>query len=214
MFTGLIERTGKIETVTSTSKGGTLTVLHDPWDSPVTDGESIAVQGCCLTAQALSHKRFRCDVLIETLRKTNLGQKAQGSLLNLERALRVGERLGGHMVSGHVDGTGAVRRMKQVGRDWELEIECRPDLLQYLVLKGSVCCDGVSLTLTAVSDTTFSVHLIPATWHNTSLSKLEQGSTINLEVDLVAKYVKKFTSQKQSSPNSLTLEDLRNAGFV
>ena len=213
MFTGLIEKIGTLESVYSTSMGGTLTVLHDPWDSPVTDGESIALQGCCLTAQALSDRRFRCDVLIETLSKTNLGEKTQGSLLNLERALRLGDRLGGHMVSGHVDGTGVARKLKQVGRDWEVEIECRPTLLEYLVLKGSVCCDGVSLTLTSVSDTTFSVHLIPSTWNKTSLRKLEHGSTINIEVDLVAKYVKKFTSQKQGSTSSLTLDDMRNAGF-
>jgi riboflavin synthase len=214
MFTGLIEKVGKLESVRSTSEGTTLTVYHDSWDLPVKDGESIAVQGCCLTARHLDDTRFCCDVLLETLRKTNLRKKEHGSLLNLERALRVGDRFGGHIVSGHVDGTGTVLRMKRVGRDWELEIDSQSDLLQYLVLKGSVCCDGVSLTLTSVSDANFSVHLIPFTWQSTSLSKLEPGATVNIEVDLMAKYVMKFTSQNQPPPTSLTLEDLRNAGFV
>lgn len=214
MFTGLVEQVGSLVSAKSPGEGGTLTVRHDPWDVPLKDGESIAVQGCCLTAKRLAENHFCCDVLIETLAKTNLGEKGQGSSVNLERALRVGDRFGGHIVSGHIDGTGIVRQLNRVGRDRLLEIESVPAILQHFVPKGSVCCDGVSLTLTSVSDSTFKVHLIPHTWEQTSLCQLELGSTVNIEVDMMAKYAKKFMVQDQAPPSSLSIEDLRRAGFV
>jgi riboflavin synthase len=213
MFTGLIEKTGRLVELKQVAGGFSLTVGHAPWDEPLHPGESIAVSGPCLTVTQTSPERFACDVLEETLHRTSLGEKRAGDLLNLERALKAGDRFGGHIVTGHIDGTGRLDHRLQSGRDWILRITCEAGLTREMVTKGSVACDGVSLTLTAVWDTAFEVHVIPFTWENTSLHAAREGDAINIETDLIGKHVHRALGP--STPGRpVSLETLRQAGFL
>ena len=213
MFTGLIEKLGEIERCEPRGSGAALFIRHAPWDSPPVDGESIAVQGVCVTATAVSGGVFACDVLQETLERSTLGGLRPGAAVNLERALRVGDRLGGHFVSGHVDGCGEVRAVTREGEDWVLSVRCRAALLDGIVEKGSVAVDGVSLTVTEVTETAFAVKVIPYTWSHTSLSGLGPRSAVNLELDMLGKYVKRYLGRQAAESTGMTEEDLRQAGF-
>jgi len=213
MFTGIIERVGVLESINTTAEGGTLVIRHEPWDEPLALGESVSVQGACLTVTSAEPNRFFCDVLDETLRLTNLGKKAAGAGLNLERSLRPSDRFGGHIVSGHVDGMGTVSRLEPVGRDWALTVRCEAELTSGAVLKGSIALDGISLTLTAVTNESLSVHLIPYTWEHTTMGSLKVGDAINIETDMLGKYVRKFLS-RGAPEKSVTMDDLRRAGFA
>lgn len=213
MFTGLIERVGWLSRMEKSSGGARIVIGHEPWDEPLKPGESVAVQGVCLTVVRPEPRQFICDVLNETLKRTNLGAAAPGTHLNLERALRAGDRFGGHFVSGHVDGTGTVVKLTKAGRDWVLGIECSPELAQAIVMKGSIACDGVSLTVTAVSAAGFEVNLIPFTWSGTSLSRLTVGGRVNLETDLVGKYIR-HDAESRRPESRVTLDRLRDAGFA
>jgi riboflavin synthase len=213
MFTGLIQKVGKLERLEKARGGAVVTVSHDPWDEPLVPGESVAVQGVCLSVVRAESKYFACDVLSETLKRTNLGATARGTLLNLERALRAGDRMGGHFVSGHVDGVGKVKAVTAAVRDWILNVECGEALARGIVMKGSIACDGVSLTVTAVSRTGFGVNLIPLTWQNTSLRRLKAGDAVNVETDLIGKHVRRYL--ETGKPEShLTLDRLREMGFA
>jgi len=213
MFTGLIQKVGKLDGLKKSGEGSVVTVAHDPWDEPLIPGESVAVQGVCLTVVRAAPKRFTCDVLLETLKRTNLGEAAKETPLNLERALRASDRLGGHFVTGHVDGVGKVKEVRVAGRDRVLNIECDKELARGIVMKGSISCDGVSLTVTAVSPTGFEVNLIPLTWQNTSLSRLKAGAGVNLETDLIGKHVQCYL-ETDKSRSRLTLDKLRETGFA
>jgi riboflavin synthase len=214
MFTGIIERVGRLVSLKERGGGAILTVEHDPWETPVAVGESIAVQGACLTVTQCEPGRFTCDVLRETLERTNLGRLQAGARLNLERALRVGDRFGGHLVTGHVDGVGVVRRMEKAAPDWRLEIACSRELLGEIVPKGSIACDGVSLTVVALSADSFEVHIIPHTWNHTTLSNLRARDSVNVETDLVGKHVRRLVNPGGAAESSVTLDTLRRAGFV
>jgi riboflavin synthase len=174
-------------------------------------GESIAVQGICVSVTRAGSEEFDCDILAETLAKTNLSNKQSGALLNLERSLRSTDRLDGHIVTGHVDGIGSVLDVKRAGDDHILRIGCDETMLANIVTKGSVACDGVSLTVVELDALAFGVHIIPLTWAETSLSMLRTGSTVNIETDIVGKYVQKQVHHRPES--TITLEKLRNAGF-
>jgi riboflavin synthase len=187
-------------------------IRHAPWDSPLEPGESVAVQGVCLTVTAAEAGEFACDALQETLRRTDLGAKRPGAPLNLERALRLQDRLGGHLVTGHVDGTGTLLARQASGRDWILEIGCGPELMAGIVPKGSITCNGVSLTVAELRRSSFTVHLIPHTWDHTSLRALEPGEAVNLETDLIGKYVARALRAARGEAG-LTLDDLQRAGF-
>jgi riboflavin synthase len=191
MFTGLITSLGRIEAIEANDAGGTIVVQHEPWDDPVEQGESIAVNGCCLTASGVEPGRFRCELLKETLDRTSLGQNGVGDRINLERALSVGDRLGGHILSGHIDGLGKISEIRELGRDREYAISCDPCLANGMVMKGSIACDGISLTLTGVSTNGFSVHIIPFTLEHTNLGFHKAGNFVNIEIDMIGKYVKK-----------------------
>lgn len=213
MFTGLIEKVGTLKSRQKIDGGTTLSVEHEPWKSALESGESIAVNGICFTVTERTETSFKCDALDETLSKTNLNFRNLGTPVNLERALRVGDRIGGHFVSGHVDGVAKVASIKDAGRDKVLRFLCDHSLLKGMVLKGSVACDGVSLTISALDISFFEVNIIPFTWNTTALSFLEQGARVNIETDMFGKYV-----MRQSGDNcvqkEVDYEHLKNAGFV
>jgi riboflavin synthase len=195
MFTGIIEELGTVEDVEDQGDAVRLTV-HAPHvliDAAL--GDSIAVNGCCLTVAARDHERFTADVMRETLDKTSLGAITAGTRVNLERAVTASTRLGGHLVSGHVDGTGTVRR-RTPSEHWELvEVSTPPGLGRYLVPKGSVTVDGISLTVVDVVDGDqpgFTVSLIPETLARTTLGFKQAGDPVNLEADMIAKYVERL----------------------
>jgi riboflavin synthase len=187
MFTGLVQRTG----VVSSLADGRLVVNVQP-GLDVSKGDSVAVNGVCLTATGDSNGGLDADVMAETLRRTALGQLRDGDRVNLELPLRLGDSLGGHIVQGHVDAVGTVDAIAQEGFARAVRISAEPDLLRYVVEKGSIAVDGVSLTVASVDHESFSVSLIPETLENTTLGALEPGRAVNLEVDVLAKYVEKL----------------------
>lgn len=192
MFTGLIQELGTVEGVSRTPDGVRLTV-SSPLAGALREGDSIAVNGVCLTATGLDDGRFAAEVMNETLGCSSLDTVARGMRVNLELPLRAGDALGGHIVQGHVDGLGRVVSTEQDGFARRLEIEADPDLLRYVVVKGSITVDGVSLTVAEVGDRSFTVSLIPETLQRTNLGAAHDGTRVNLEVDVLAKYVEKMT---------------------
>ena len=213
MFTGLIQQLGRMEHISFQGDAGRLT-LSVPVETSLQIGESIAINGTCLTLVQQSGPHLVFDVLQETFSKTSLRDKSAGALLHIERALRIGDPIGGHLVSGHVDGTGELLRVETVGRDKVLTISA-PDLISEVVPKGSIALDGVSLTVVNVtpSDGCFTVHIIPHTWRETTFATLSLGSRINLETDMIGKYVRAAITTP-SEHSTLTWEALRNAGFL
>lgn len=194
MFTGLVEDLGTVEAVDATTDGVRLTVTTR-LASQLGDGDSIAVDGVCLTAVGLESsepQRFSADVMHETLRASTLGTVSAGSPVNLELALRADARLGGHIMQGHVDGVGEVRAVAPEGFARIVTIAAEPELLRYVVHKGSIAVNGVSLTVARVDDDSFDVSLIPETLQRTTLGASAPGTAVNLEVDMVAKYVEKL----------------------
>lgn len=213
MFTGLIQKVGRLSAIERAGDGARITVDHDPWDDPLELGESVAVNGACLTVAHVEPGSFACDMLDETAGLTNLPGKAPGAGLNLERAMSAGDRFGGHIVSGHVDGQGRLVERRRAGRDWVFAFDCDETIASQIVLKGSIACDGVSLTVSSVSATGFEVSVIPFTLDNTNMDALAAGDTVNLETDLIGKYVRRYL---ESGPggSSLTMDKLRDAGFL
>jgi riboflavin synthase len=192
LFTGLIEEVGRIVSMRRTPTGARLAVRCGM--AGLETGESIAVNGACQTIAALSRDGFTCDLLRETLRVTNLGKLRPGAWVNLERAMRPGDRLGGHLVNGHVDGTARVLSISE--RPARIELLAPEDLSRYIVSKGSVALDGVSLTVGPdPAEGRFEVFIIPHTWEHTNLKHLKRGGEVNIEIDIVAKYIEAFTRQ-------------------
>jgi riboflavin synthase len=189
MFTGLVEAVGVVRRLESDGEGRLLHLAEPALAPQLSLGESVAVNGACLTVVGRDDEAFRFQVGPETLRRTNLGELQPGDRVNLERALRLGDRLGGHLVQGHIDGLGRIASRQRQG-DWELVwFRCPEDLAAQTVSKGSVAVDGVSLTVVDVSRDGFSVALIPHTLANTTLGWKAEGAAVNLETDLLAKYV-------------------------
>ena len=212
MFTGLVQNVSEIVSLEARSEGGRLAVRAAAWPGPVEIGESIAVNGVCLTVAAAERDVLVFDVLAETLEKTSLGAKHAGSPVNLERALRAGDAMGGHTVTGHVDGVGDVLAIMPKGEDRVLKVGCRPELTEGMVEKGSVACDGVSLTIVDLSAEAFSVHVIPHTWGHTAFRALHRGDKVNIETDILGKYIRKYLGAA-GVPSRITGETLRKAGF-
>jgi riboflavin synthase len=211
VFTGIVQRIGVVEARLPRGGAAAIRIRHEPWGCAVERGESVAVAGVCLTVVAAGAGTFECDVLEETLAKTSLGRATARARVNLERALRAGDRIGGHFVTGHVDGTGEVVAVRPAGPDAVVEIRCAPSLLEGIVSKGSVACDGVSLTVAAVRDTSFEAHLAPLTRAETTLGALRPGDVVNIETDLIGKHVRR---PPEPARRGLTLEDLHRAGLV
>jgi riboflavin synthase len=187
LFTGLIAQTGRVR------QSGTRLAVETQLASELEQGDSIAVNGVCLTAVAIGAGGFEADVMEETLARSSLGRLQQGDPVNLELALRVGDRLGGHFVQGHVDATGRVDGIEQREHSRVVRIGAPPEVLRYVVEKGSIAVDGVSLTVTEVDEAGFSVSLIPETLERTTLGAVSEGDPVNLEVDMLAKYAVKAT---------------------
>ncbi len=213
MFTGLIERVGGLRAIARAGGGHRLAVEHEPWESPLESGESVAVQGVCLTVTEVERGGFRCDVLDETLAVTTLKSARAGSRVNLERALAFGGRLGGHLVTGHVDGLGHVRAVRRAGHDWVVTIAGDATVLRGIVHKGSIAVDGVSLTVSAVMDDAFEVNIIPHTWTHTTLAATRVGEAVNLETDVIGKYVSRFLEGRFGG-GGVTFDTLRAAGIA
>jgi riboflavin synthase len=192
VFTGLIQDLGRVAEIHETTDGVRLAV-ESRLAGELSEGDSIAVNGVCLTAVGLcQNERFGADVMRETLRRTSLGRLEPGSQVNLELPLRAADRLGGHVVQGHVDGVGVVDDVRSDGFARVVTIAAGEDTLRYIVEKGSIAVDGISLTVARVGDDGFDVSLIPETIERTTLGSAEPGTTVNLEVDVLAKYVEKL----------------------
>jgi riboflavin synthase len=197
MFTGIVETVGRVTEVEPGGERTRLTVEAPEVTGGVKLGDSVAVNGCCLTVVAFDARTLVFDAIQETLDKTSVGLLEVGSRANLERAVPAGGRLDGHIVQGHVDGTGTVRALTHDGDDVRLEVACGPDVAEYLVPKGSVAIDGVSLTVVGARDDGFDVALIPHTLAVTTLGEREAGDRVNLEADVLGKYVKKYLDRIQ-----------------
>ncbi|NBQ55379.1 MAG: riboflavin synthase [Verrucomicrobia bacterium] len=197
MFTGIVEEAGMVQAVTRRGKGWSLEVEAGAILAGVKIGDSVAVSGCCLTVTEVNGKRLVFDLLDETKEKTNLQSVQVGARVNLESSLKADGKLGGHFVTGHIDGTAQVMKWVRSGEDWELEAEVPSGLERYLVPKGCVAIDGISLTLGRVEGRKFNVWIIPHTYEVTTLRDRKEGEKVNLECDLLAKYVEKMTGAKK-----------------
>lgn len=198
MFTGIIEDRGTVTGIKRRSKESTLTFRVNRIDPrEMVKGESISVNGACLTVTSLEGDTFTVDASRETLSRTNLGKLRVGSMVNLERSLRAGDRMGGHMVSGHVDGVGRVKSKKKRGGSVEFRFTAPERILTYIVEKGSVAIDGVSLTVNTVEGGEFTVNIIPYTLAETTFGALRTGNPVNIECDIIGKYVEKFMTGKR-----------------
>lgn len=215
MFTGIVEEVG---TVREIRKGQTSSFIEIQAKTVLSDvhiGDSIAVNGVCLTVTEFSADSFRADVMNETLNRSSLGSLRSGSHVNLERAMPANGRFGGHIVSGHIDGTGVITDIRRDGISVWYTIGTTAAVMRYIVEKGSVAIDGISLTVAKVTDSSFSVSIIPHTAEQTVLSYKKTGDTVNLENDIIGKYVEKLMNPQNSlkEPNGITMEFLAKNGF-
>ena len=225
MFTGLIQSTGEFAGCKNMGKAGKLSILSHKTFENLQKGESIAVNGVCLTLESWSGNLLHFHVLAETFSRTDLGELSGRKTVNLDRALALGDRLGGHIVSGHVDGTGRILSLGRKGSDIILEIAAEEEILSTLVPKGSIAVDGISLTIASIKEKSFTICIIPTTWEETNLHSVSAGDRLNLETDMLGKYVKSllersgFLSGKENSVSAgkkkpLGMDDLVNAGFL
>ncbi len=217
MFTGIVEEIGKIRHVISGSVSGEIQIGASKVLEGTKVGDSIAVNGVCLTVTRLNRDGFCADVMPETLRRTNLGKLNSGDSVNLERAMAADGRFGGHIVSGHIDGVGYIHEKRPEGNAVWVKIGAPTEILDLIVEKGSIAIDGISLTVATVSDRDFQVSVIPHTGEETILLKREVGEAVNLENDIVGKYIQKFQKQLNAKPEKqesrITMEFLAEHGF-
>lgn len=211
MFTGIVEETGSVKEISLHGQWGEISVKAQKVLEGSREGDSIAVNGVCLTVTSLKKDGFTADIMAETYRKSNLGTLKAGSMVNLERAMATDGRFGGHIVSGHIDGTGTIISKRNEGNATWVEIECEPQILALIVEKGSVCLDGISLTVAKVKEGSFMVSIIPHTGQETTLLGKKEGAILNIENDIVGKYIQKLMMPKPevSKPGGgLTMEFL------
>jgi len=216
MFTGIIEAVGEI--AQTESKGGDMRMRINTADLDMTDvqqGDSIAVSGVCLTAIDSGDYFFVADVSAESLGRTTLGDLKTGERVNLEKALTPTTRLGGHMVSGHVDGVGQVLARENEGRSIRFKIRAPKLLCRYIAEKGSICVDGISLTVNHIEGDTFDLNIVPHTLANTTMEEFKPGRKVNLEVDIIARYLERLLQGNDSTANdTITMDLLRRTGFA
>ena len=213
MFTGLIQKVGRVKRV-SRGKGLVLEFTFDPWPEPLVKGESVAVNGVCLTVVDCDRTRFTADVLGETESRTGLAELLPGATVNLERAMRAGDRFGGHVVQGHVDGRGTVSAKVARGRDFALTIACPRQIAAATVLKGSIAVNGVSLTVSGLGPDWLRVDVIPTTAYATTLGTVRVGDKVNLESDVLGRYAIRGGGADEPSGGGLTMEKLAENGFL
>lgn len=212
MFTGIIEEIGHIKSIKHGGRSVVLEIGACRVLEATQVGDSIATNGVCLTVTAMGNGFFSADVMPETMRRTGLGELRPGDRVNLERALCLNSRLGGHLVSGHIDGTGRIAdRVQDENAIW-ITIAAAPEMLRYVIEKGSICIDGISLTVAYVDESVFKVSIIPHTQQETTLTGKRIGETVNLENDMIAKYVEKLMG-KQKITGGLSLDFLQENGF-
>ena len=217
MFTGIIEEIGIIQAVHHGPASSLLTIRAEKVLEDVKDGDSIAVNGVCLTVTSHGSSYFTADVMHETLNRSSLGNLRQGSPVNLERAMAAGSRFGGHIVSGHIDGIGTVSAIRQDDIAVWYTISASPSILRYIIEKGSIAIDGISLTVATVTDIDFSVSIIPHTAAQTTLARRQSGDIVNLENDVIGKYVEKLLQPAVTTPkteaSSITMDFIEKYGF-
>jgi riboflavin synthase len=214
MFTGIVEEVGTVARLAPVAAGARIEIACREVLKDAQDGASIAVNGVCLTVATFRADGFAADVAPETLERSNLGNLRTGSLVNLERPLSPSGRLGGHLVQGHVDGTGEFLALDPLGAgNWWLRFRVPPEIERYVVPKGSIAIDGLSLTVAALEDSVVAVTIIPHTYQNTALRTRRPGDRVNLECDIIAKYVEKLLGPLKESRPALTMEKLRDLGF-
>ncbi len=220
MFTGLIEGTGILRRTEHRGPDARMVITADFPIEKIILGESIAVDGACLTVAEFNQDTLTADVSAETLSRTTLGRKTPGNRLNLERALRLGDRLGGHLVSGHIDGIAVLKKRHPEGRSLRLFFSASPEILKYVIEKGSIAVNGISLTVNGVSDAGFDVNIVPHTASETTISVLQVGEEVNIETDLVGKYVEKMVRswggalEKNGSKETIDFDFLKKHGFM
>lgn len=214
MFSGIIEAVGKVTALSKGAGGARIRIEAGALLEGAKLGDSIAANGACITVAALGAADFEADLSPETLRRTNLGALAVGDACNLERAMALGDRLGGHLVTGHVDAVGKIRSRHADGDSVWLTIEAPPEVMRYVVEKGSVAVDGISLTVAACEKDAFSVAIIPHTSEKTTLTAKTDGAPVNLEADLIGKYVEKLLAPHAAQGGGLTMDTLRAHGYV
>ncbi len=216
MFTGIIEETGEILAFEKRSDGARIKIGARTVIENTNEGDSIAINGVCLTVINVVSDSFSADVSGETLHRSTLGALKIGSIVNLERAVTPSTRLGGHIVQGHVDARGRFLQAISSGNFWVVRVSYPAEIAQYLVYKGSVSVEGISLTIANLTDDYFEIAVIPKTWKLTNLSVLQNGDQVNLEVDIIAKYVERMMlyGKTGESGESVTMEKLRKLGFI
>lgn len=218
MFAGIVEEMGAVKSLEKTLAGTRLTILAKVVMDDLPIGASVSVNGACLTVVKRDDKEFTVDVSPETMGVTNLGKLSAGSPVNLERAMKLNERIGGHLVAGHVDGVGTIRERNQEGNGTVLTIETPPEVLRYCMPKGSITVDGVSLTINDVTGRSFSVMIIPHTAKVTTLGIKQVGDTVNLEPDLIGKYVERLLQERGQLPpkseNVIDRDYLQKRGLI
>ena len=217
IFTGIIEELGVVKSIAINGASGCITIKARKVLEGTKLGDSIAVNGTCLTVTSINSDGFSADVMAETVRRTSLSQVGKGDMVNLERAMTLNGRFGGHIVSGHIDGTGTITKYKKEENAIWVTIKVPEEILDLIVEKGSICIDGISLTVATVSERNFQVSIIPHTAKETTLIQKKVGSLVNLENDIVGKYIKKFMDNKQESQvkkeSGLTMEMLEKYGI-
>lgn len=210
MFTGIVEEVGKVKSIQRGDKSSIFSISGSKVLKGTKIGDSIATNGLCLTVTKLTNDSFEADVMAESLNRSDMGRLSPGSLVNLERALSLETRLGGHIVSGHIDGTGQIREYRRDDNAVWITVDTKPELLRYIIEKGSIAIDGISLTVASVDERSFQVSIIPHTGEETGLLWKQPGDTVNLECDMIGKYVEKLLglTQSNTATASRVTEDL------
>ena len=212
MFTGLIEEIGEVAKIAVIPGGKRITVRCSEILNDIKTDNSISVNGVCLTVIEFDKNTFTVETVGDTLKKSTMDSITVSTPVNLERALRLSDRLGGHLVQGHVNGVGKIASINQLGDNYEITIETPEFLSKYFIREGSVAVDGISLTIASINDSNIHLSIIPYTWNNTNLKYKNAGDRVNIEVDMIAKYVEKFLNLEENK-SGLTIEKIRNAGF-
>ena len=212
MFTGIVEEMGSVKALRREAGAARLVIAASTVLGSTAIGDSISVNGVCLTVVEMGADAFTADVAVETLSVTNLGELKAGARVNLERALQLSARIGGHLVSGHVDAVGRIRSRREEGSGWRIFFDAPDSVLRYVIKKGSIAIDGISLTVADVDRTGFSIAMIPHTAKLTTLGFKTAGDGVNLETDIIGKYVERLLSGRVEG--GLTLDQLKNAGFA
>ncbi len=216
MFTGLVEEIGIVQSIVRTAKSAKIVIQASKVLDGVRLGDSISTNGVCLTVTDFHQNSFSVDAMAETMRRSNLHRLVSGDKVNLERALKIGDRLGGHIVSGHIDGMGTVASLEKEDNSVWITITAKKEILKYIIQKGSIAIDGISLTVAYVDEDSFKVSIIPHTKEVTTLLSKKVDEAVNLECDMFGKYIEKMLNAREQTPvkNSLDMNFLSEYGFV